>query len=301
MSALHETKQHGKLSFPFTVYSGRIPEWLTYFPLHWHDEMELIYVQNGRMAVTVQGDEIVLSEGEIACIQPQLVHSIRQYENDSVYYNNILFRLSLLENNTRDLCYEKYFQPVYSGKMIIPRYISSENELNGVLKPYIQQLISFRYRSENGIELIIKSGLFAIMHYLCSMSKPEDQQEQYINSLYDKLKRSISFIKNNYNDNITVEKAAALCNFSTSHFSKMFRELTGSSFIQYLKNYRLEIAAEKLTGEGKSVSTAAMECGFNNLSYFTRAFSEKYSCSPRKYVKNYESVKNKHTSRKDEI
>ena len=63
----------------------------------------------------------------------------------------------------------------------------------------------------------------------------------------------------------------------------MFRQLTGSSFTQYLKNYRLEMAA-KLISEGKvRISDAAVSCGFNNLSYFTRSFVEKYGMTPREF------------------
>ena len=41
---LHETKIHGTVEFPFAVYLGRVPEYITAFPRHWHEEAELIYV-----------------------------------------------------------------------------------------------------------------------------------------------------------------------------------------------------------------------------------------------------------------
>ena len=39
---VHETKTHGTAAFPFTVYRGIIPDLIQSFPLHWHDEFELI-------------------------------------------------------------------------------------------------------------------------------------------------------------------------------------------------------------------------------------------------------------------
>ena len=39
---IHETKIHGIITFPYSVYKGRIPEWIHSFPLHWHDDFELI-------------------------------------------------------------------------------------------------------------------------------------------------------------------------------------------------------------------------------------------------------------------
>lgn len=45
---LHETKIHGIIAFPYSVYKGNIPEWLPSFPLHWHSDFELIYCAKGK-------------------------------------------------------------------------------------------------------------------------------------------------------------------------------------------------------------------------------------------------------------
>ena len=51
MSAIHETKVHGRKNFPYTIYGCRLPEMFTGFPLHWHDEMEIIYVFSGSVII----------------------------------------------------------------------------------------------------------------------------------------------------------------------------------------------------------------------------------------------------------
>lgn len=262
-----------------------MPEWLSEFPLHWHDEMEIIHVTEGRMIVSIQNEEMLISEGDMVFIQPQLVHSIRQNDNDSAKYFNILFRFSLLETNERDLCYEKYFLPIYSSRLMVPKYISKNDPINEKITPFVRQLTDLRKHSEEGIELLIKSCLFGIMHYICTESKPRNAQDNYIDNLYTRLKRSLELVENRYDENLTVEEAAKICNFSASHFSKMFRQLTGTSFTQYLKNYRLEIASKKLRQKSMTVSRAAIECGFNNLSYFTRAFRCKYGITPYSFKK----------------
>ena len=57
---LHETKIHGTVEFPFAVYLGRVPEYLTAFPRHWHEEAELIYVTAGRLNVSVWAQNYLL-------------------------------------------------------------------------------------------------------------------------------------------------------------------------------------------------------------------------------------------------
>ena len=282
MLAMHETKVHGKLSFPYALYGVIHSERLCGFPLHWHDEMEIIYVTDGVMSVTVQNDAYILSEGDMVLVQPQVFHSINQNDDYKAEYYNILFRFSLLESGKRDLCLNKYLEPIYSQKLLVPSYIGKGSQLYQNLIPYVRQLIVLN-GDQNGNELLIKSCIFGIMHHICMNCTPANNDEQHIIILNRKLRKSIEFIQNNYSENITVEQAANISNFSASHFSKMFRQLTGTSFTQYLKNYRLELASEKLNDEERKISEIAFECGFNNLSYFTRAFYEKYHVTPSEY------------------
>lgn len=74
-----------------------------------------------------------------------------------------------------------------------------------------------------------------------------------------------------------------LINYSASYFSKMFHELTGSSFTQYLKDYRLEIAADKLITTDKTITEISQETGFCNLPYFSRSFQHKFGVTPNEY------------------
>lgn len=283
MSATHETKQHGTLSFPFTVYGAIMPEMMTSFPLHWHDELELIYLHEGSVCVSIQNTDHILSPGEIAVIQPQMLHSIRQNRSDIAVYFNVLFRLSLLENSGSDICYEKYIEPVLSRRLMLPRYISREHKLYEPLGEAARILYGISTSDNEGQELLIKAQLFTVMYYLINLADPVSEEDIYINSLHEKLKKTISFVQSNYSEEISVADAAAVSNFSSSHFSKIFRQFTGLSFTQYLKSYRLEMASRRLQSPDSRISDTALRCGFSNLSYFTRAFKDKYGMTPQQY------------------
>ena len=116
-SSLRETASHGKKIFPFAVYHGRIPEWLDGFPLHWHDEFEIIFVSYGTGIVTVQGSRFLCCEGDIVLIPPGAVHSILQNGDDCIAYYNILFSISLLEENPDSFCSRRFFsaKPTFSS------------------------------------------------------------------------------------------------------------------------------------------------------------------------------------------
>ena len=71
---IHETKLHGIIAFPYSVYRQRIPEWICSFPLHWHDDFELIYCATGQVQVTLWGQAHTLSSNDLIIILPHAVH-----------------------------------------------------------------------------------------------------------------------------------------------------------------------------------------------------------------------------------
>jgi len=149
-----------------------------------------------------------------------------------------------------------------------------------LIVPDITYLIENRKKSE---ELMVKSNLFAIVHHISQYSSPTSCAELSLKNNYDKLKNLLLYIQSNYNCTITVEKAAAICGFSPSHFMKLFKELTGKSFSQYVIDYRLEIAAGQLIETSDKIIDVAENVGFHNISYFTRAFRSKYGETPSAY------------------
>ena len=281
--SLHETKQHGKTSFPYAVYWAIIPDFLDSFPLHWHDEMEIIYVKNGVGTVTVQSHEYVVKSGDIVIIPPQTVHSISGYENESFDYNNVLFHFSMITGLGGDITYEKYLRPIYMHTLIPPYLAVSGSKLNEQICGELRELIENKDRRDEWDELMIKSNLYRIMHYICKSSEKATDLETSLHNNYDRLKNVLSLVQTNFAEQISVEEAAKICGYSPSYFMKIFRDLTGRSFNRYLVDYRLEQAATRLSKGKEKIIVVSEECGFNNLSYFTRAFEAKYSMSPSKY------------------
>jgi AraC-like DNA-binding protein len=85
---------------------------------------------------------------------------------------------------------------------------------------------------------------------------------------------------------ITIEELADYCNLSLSSFKREFAKIYTDTPANYIKTKRLEKATDLLLLSNKGISAIAFECGFNDLSNFTKSFRDKYNTTPSKYRLN---------------
>ena len=99
------------------------------------------------------------------------------------------------------------------------------------------------------------------------------------------MKVILKYVEIHYAEKITIDEIAREANCAPSYFMRMFRETIGSTFIEYLNDYRLTMSARLLRETEESVLEVAMGVGFDNLSYFNRCFKKKFQITPGKYRK----------------
>lgn len=282
---LHETKIHGSIAFPYSVYHGRIPEWIHSFPLHWHEGFELIYCESGSVQATLWGQAHTLQAGDLLVVLPHAVHSIERSGMAEGEYYNIIFDPSLFRGAVGDPCYDKYVLPFVNGERTMDCFQPAGSEFNRAAAPSVLSLVAHRREDRAACELLVKACLFQILYHMTRHSAPAPGGDRCAHLSYGRLKNALHYVQNCYDRAVTIQEAAGRCGFSESYFMKLFKEFTGMSFNAYLVDYRLELAAKRLSEtEGKVIDVAA-DCGFHNHSYFTRAFRKKYGKTPAAYRK----------------
>lgn len=285
---IHETVSHGKKTFPYAVYHARIPEWLLGFPLHWHDEFEIILVTYGQGLFTVNSRTSLCHTGDVIIIPPGSIHSIERNQNDYVEYFNILFSFSLLEENPESHCFRNFLTLISESTCLKNCFLTQENPLTAKIAPLAKDLIDHRDEKYSGYELMIKSRLYEILHHLIKenlcdeKASPQSEREK---ENARKLKKVLSYTKEHFAEKISVSEAASQCSLSESRFMTFFKNQTGTSYVQYLNDYRLEAAAAQIQNSHTPVTDVALQNGFENISYFIRSFKKKFGCTPLSYRK----------------
>ena len=103
------------------------------------------------------------------------------------------------------------------------------------------------------------------------------------------LKSAIEYINTHYMDEgLSLNTAAQVANISANHFSAMFSQNMGQTFIEYLTSLRMQHARELLRCTGKRSSEIAAEVGYKDAHYFSYLFKKTQGMTPSEYRKTGE-------------
>jgi len=280
----HEDIIHGSPDFPYNTYLCSIPLDFPSVPVHWHDEMEIIYIKKGRGIVHVELVEYQVSAGNFVLVIPGQLHSIEQYENEKMEYENILFHPDVLRGSRNDICNTEFVDALLQGRINVnTQFTDNLPDFELLISPIDSCDHICMYKPE-GYELFIKSQLFMFIYLLTSLFRIEVDNTANRKSL-DRIKSILKYVELNYSEHITIASMADFVGLSESHFMRYFKEVMGESFIDYLKDYRLRMSARLLRCSDDPVIVIAEAVGFDNLSYYNRSFKSRYGITPSKYRK----------------
>lgn len=278
---LYERKSHVSPQFPYNTYLCSIPLDFTLVPAHWHNDVELIVIKKGTGTISVDMEPQTVSAGDIILVRPGQIHSISQHDNDTMEYENILFRPDLLYSQNTDLRTLEYFDLYFNPEYNLPWHIDHSNSCHKKLAECINAIDTLCGERPRYYELSVKGYLFQFFYLLFSC------QESPVYSTgrksLDKVKKMIAYIEEHYMEPISVQSAADYMGFSNSHFMKFFKQNMHTTFTSYLNHYRLTIAGRLLLTTDDNILVISEKTGFNNLSYFNRLFKQYFHMTPREY------------------
>ena len=99
----------------------------------------------------------------------------------------------------------------------------------------------------------------------------------------DSIQNAILFIHNNFTKKISLNEVAKIANYSPNYFCNQFKNYTGVTFVEYLKELRFSFATKLLQNSKMPVSEICLQCGFRDFSYFMKGFKERYKVTPKTY------------------
>lgn len=258
------------------------------FPVHFHPEYELNFIVNATGAQRIVGDHTsYINEYELVLVGPNVYHGWNNGRCTSGHIHEITIQFH------RDLIHES---------LLARNMMQSINELlinasRGILFPcHTVELIAPRLMElsrHNGMEAFIE--LLSILHILSISNDQKLLCSQPINTSdvanSDRIRVVCQYIAQNYHEKIKVEQVAKQLNMTETTLSRLMKQRTGKSFIDFLNDYRIGFATRWLTETSQSISEIAFRCGFYNISNFNRIFKKTKGCTPGEYRINFSGIK----------
>lgn len=247
---------------------------------HYHEEFEIGYFFKGDAIYEIDGIPYKIDGEHITFTKQNAVHSSHIYNTKHLDLTVFLFNLSILEGNVNDYCSNSYITPLIKNLVEIPYFISNTHPNFEELKEILLKLRDINREKYQFFELDIKSLLtqFFSLLYKSNIIKRTEK-----NKISKKIDIATQYIHDNYKKNISRHDILILLKISDSQLTKLFKSNFNLTFTEYLNNYRLIQSALLLNSTNLSITEICFECGFNDLTYYSRIFKKRYSITPSKY------------------
>lgn len=160
-SQYRETLLHEQPGFAYNTYLCTIPQDFARVDLHWHDQMEIIYVKKGRGTVTAASRKYPVMAGSIMPILPGELHAIDGDPGVRMEYENIIFPLSLLDNQVEnDWARRNILTPLQMGTLRFPRPIYADTAMHAEVSAALDAADDACSKRPDGYSLLVRSSLF---------------------------------------------------------------------------------------------------------------------------------------------
>ena len=247
-------------------------------PEHWHEDLEFMYVIEGEMEYSVNGEQILLRSGEGICVPPRRIHANRSPRGTScAFYCMILHPTYLAVSPYIE---QTYVTP-YLGSNSFDYLLLNHGDWTEEIIDILTDL--FQYTDPKEIELAILEGAFRFLKILSRNMKPNTQTDPTSGIYASTFKGMVSYINDHYMEKLSLDEIAAAGNVGKTLCAKIFRKFTAKTPGDYLIHYRITRSMNLLTDSELSITEIAYATGFNSASHFTKTFKAMIGCTPNQY------------------
>ena len=227
---------------------------------NWHANIEILLVTEGTGRVQYNADDLALEKHDIIVVNSGDLHRI--YSNSGISFDYIIIDESFCEENgihTGEYRYDRIFQCERIENICLyahdryKEYKSDPTEINiARLRLAVLELL---------VELCSQHSV-----HVSSVPSFQKSTQNYV-------KKVLEYVAEHYTEPVSLEEIANVCGITKYHLAREFKRYTGQTLITYVNILRCK-KAEVCISEGMTVTEAAIECGFDSISYFSRTYKK---------------------------
>ncbi len=245
------------------------------FHQHWHYEIEILYCVRGQIRVTIGENTWTATAGEAILVGSTLAHSFFSLTPDTETLI-LEFGTALLGNHFPALatCH-------LPSKPTHPRFYS-----------LLADIYALTDRKEP-VDILERQGLLIllsafILRHLATDTALDRPLRHFRQA--DGIGQVLAHVAVAYSQPIPLDEAARIARYETKSFCRLFKQLMGMTFHQYLNAFRIEQACRMFRDEKQKISEVGKLCGIPEAKTFSRLFRQHTGMTPTEYVRTFCTV-----------
>lgn len=248
-------------------------------PLHWHREMEILYILNGSAVVHMKGEKWHLKPLDLLVVDSSIVH-------------DVIYALP----QTMGICihisksYMRRFMPEVELLQIVctPDSMNQGKEKGYMnLCQYLKELTVLYFEQKQSYLFRCSATILQIMAQLVEdfgMMANETMETSNVEDLA-RVEQIFQYVEKNYKEQISLQEASDQLGLNKEYFCRFFKRCTGMTFLQYVNQVRLSHIYQDLLYSKGGIQEVIEKNGMYNVKLFYRIFKERYGCTPREVQK----------------
>lgn len=257
----------------------------SYVATHWHNAIEIMYIFEGQVDVTVNNQTTILVPGDVFLLDSTVPHSTKSVRGNAAVLIQIPYRIL-----------EKYIPNINSFNFAFDCHTNDSVLRTKILKltDVIKQMqIVFEINPDGGIlrfNSLVYELLYQLYHHF-GRNIPEDQIRRD-NKDFKRIELVLKYSNENYAKQISLSEISSVACFQEDYFCHFFKKNMGTTYTQYLNELRLSHIYHDLIGTDLPLKTILEKHGFHNYKLFSKMFYADFKMTPMQYRKLYLSSPN---------
>lgn len=284
---LKEYPQLEEKTYPFRLFFNECrdakPEQNILF-LHWHEHFEIIVMKEGQAIFHVDSKPYEAGPGDVIMVPSGGLHVGYSLKKGDISYVSIVFHASLFKDRNQDSQHEQFVAPYLNNRYQFPVKPADHSGICSAYYPLLESVISEVLHKGPAFQLVVKNQLHLFFTLLARSFPPQqssDRQQSERHSVNrERFKPLLEHLEHHFDEKISLESAAKFVNLNPYHFCKMFKKLTGRTFIDYVNLYRINEAERLLLETDYTVTEIAGKVGCDNPNYFTKLYKQYKGLTP---------------------
>ena len=274
---------HGTVAFPIACYYDDLIQ--DPVPWHWHEELEAVLISDGQAVIATDCEKYILRKGEGFFINTGVLHAAWAIDLSGCHFHSLVFHPRLIGGSLESIFWKHYLQPLLNNSALSMLILKPDIAWNQQVLDTIEAAWQSCKAEELGYEFTVRhalSELIFLLYQHCQFSIQKCPSDKELRES-ERIKKMLQYIHSHFSEDINTSSIANSIMVSPSECLRCFHHTIGTTPIQYLREYRIQKAAEQLRTTHKKIADIGAECGFQEMSYFAKTFREIHGCTPSEY------------------